>query len=88
VLEQQSRLPVTDQGVVIPKLWFGDVAMVEVREENGRLVLSPVDADVDKKPAPYDPNDPIWKWGSDPITDDPITAGSTNLDHYLYGSGQ
>lgn len=84
----EYRLPVTDQGVVLPKVWFGQAKEVVVRNENGRMNLEPVapqsqpivasQADQSKSPS-------IWDLGSDPIMDDPITDSSTNHDQYLYG---
>ncbi len=83
-----DRLPVTDQGVVIPKQWLGTATEVEVRRENGHIVVeavAPSGAEPTKaKPSGYDPNDPIWSWGRDPI-DIGITDGSVNLDKYVYG---
>ena len=84
MLEQHPRLPVTDQGVVVPKVWFGEASMVEVHLENGRLTLLPVAPEsTAQKPAPYDPDDPIWKWGQDPVDID-LTDGAVNHDKYLY----
>jgi hypothetical protein len=84
MLEQYHRLPVTDQGVVIPKVWFGEATEVELREENGRLWLFPVSHSTESPlPAPFDPEDPIWNWGKDPV-DTGITDASVNLDKYLY----
>ena len=87
MLDQYPRLPVTDAGVIVPKTCFGDAKEVSMRQENGHVVLEPVARIGDEAvslPAP-DPDDPIWKWGSDPL-DIPITDASANLDNYLYGS--
>jgi hypothetical protein len=77
------RFPVTDQGVVIPKTWFGSATEVELREDNGRLVLSPVSHPAEDRAEPWDPDDPIWAWGNDPI-DAGVFDASVNLDKYLY----
>lgn len=84
-----DRLPVTDQGVLIPKQWLGTATEVEVRRENGHIVVDAIAAPeaepAKAEPPGYDPNDdPIWSWGSDPI-DIGITDGSVNLDKYVYG---
>ena len=85
MLVNSNRFPVTDEGVVIPKVWFGDATEVEVRLENGQLVVVPVESSQEKKKIePYSPEDPIWSLGKNPITIDSIDDASTNLDKYLY----
>lgn len=84
----EYRLPVTEQGVILPKVWFGQAKEVVVRSENGHLKLETVESppqpiaasQVDQSNSPS-----IWDLGSDPIMDDPITDSSTNHDQYLYG---
>ena len=80
------KLPVTDAGVTLPKVWFGDATEVEVRRENGHVEIEPsVPVDIKSKPVePYDPDDPIWELGKK-TSDLNITDGSVNLDKYLYG---
>lgn len=84
-------LPVTDDGVAIPKEWLGDAVEVVVRSENGRVIVQLVEAhsvgDAAQAPA-SESQGSIWSIGSDPITDDPITDGSVNHDRYLYGPKQ
>jgi hypothetical protein len=38
------KLPVTESGVVLPKAWFGDATEVEVRPENGRVTVGPLES--------------------------------------------
>ena len=85
MLVNSNRFPVTDEGVVIPKAWFGDATEVEICQEKGRLVVVPVESSPKKKKIePYSPEDPIWNLGKNPITVDGIDDASTNLDKYLY----
>ncbi|WP_428307483.1 hypothetical protein [Lacipirellula sp.] len=82
----ECRLPVTDQGVVVPKGWFGQAQEVVVRNENGRVNLEPVATQSPPAPTSATPKSAsIWDIGSDPIMDDAITDSSTNHDRYLYG---
>ncbi|MCC6494086.1 MAG: AbrB/MazE/SpoVT family DNA-binding domain-containing protein [Pirellulales bacterium] len=83
MLEHGHRMAVTDQGVVIPKAWFGTATEVELREENGRLVLSPVTVGDEDRSGAFDPSDPIWTWGAD-AKGLGITDASVNLDKYIY----
>lgn len=64
---------VTEQGVTIPKEWFDGADEVEIRREDGVIVLVPLGA-----------ADPIWNLGRAPVADE-IPDASTNLDKYLYG---
>lgn len=77
------RLPVTDQGVTIPKIWLGNAVEVDMRSINGEIVVVPV-ASVRAPLEPYGPEDSIWNIGKNPV-DDEITDGSVNHDKYLYG---
>lgn len=61
-------------GVLIPRDLLGDVHEVEIRKENGVIVVVPIVAD-----------DPIWNLGTQPITTD-VSDASVNTDRYLYGS--
>jgi hypothetical protein len=80
------KLPVTENGVTLPKAWFGDATEVEVRQENGHVSIEPVvtGAHIPRQLEPYDPDDPIWQIGKK-TSDLPITDASVNLDKYLYG---
>lgn len=80
------KLSITENGVTLPKAWFGDATEVEVRRENGHVMVEPV-----QLPAPaaqpmsaYDPADPIWQLGKR-TSDVKISDASVNLDKYLYG---
>jgi hypothetical protein len=79
------KLPVTENGVTLPKAWFGDATEVEVRQENGHVSVEPVASvrndDKDSQPVPAD--DPLWKL-FEMTSDLPITDASVNLDKYLY----
>jgi hypothetical protein len=84
MLEQYPRLPVTDQGVFIPKVWFGEAKEVELRAVNGEIVVVPLGRQTRSAPvAPYSSEDPIWEFGKHPVDDGPSDA-SVNLDKYLY----
>jgi hypothetical protein len=83
MLEPYPRLPVTDIGVVIPKTWLGDATEVELRAVNGESVIVPVGPQAHSPAEPYDPDDPIWQFGKNPV-DLGITDGSVNHDKYLY----
>jgi hypothetical protein len=83
-----DRLPVTDQGIVIPKVWLGTATEVKLRHENGRLVIEPLppkNGSGDESAIPAD--DPLWRLCDDPV-DTGLTDASVNLDRYLYGSAE
>ncbi len=65
---------VTEQGLIIPKELLTGIRSVEIRQENGQIILTPTIED-----------DPIWGLGSDPISLD-IPDAAENHDHYIYGS--
>lgn len=69
------KLKVTEHGVTIPKRMLNDAEEVEVRRENGRIVIDPAVAE-----------DPIMGLGTDPVECGASDA-SVEHDHYLYGSG-
>lgn len=82
-----DRYPVTDQGVTIPKSWFGEAVEVEVRRVNGQLVLVPLNGaltEVDTNPIPISSDDPAWELGKQPIRMEGIDDASVNLDEYHY----
>lgn len=84
----EYRLPVTDEGVLLPKVWFGQAKEVVVRKENGQLKLETValqPQSTTASPVDLSKTPSIWDLGSDPIMDDPVTDSSTNHDQYLYG---
>jgi hypothetical protein len=83
------KLPVTDNGVTLPKAWFGNATEVDVRRENGHVTVEPLEPSSSPTPPiqPYDPEDPIWQLAK--ITSDlDITDASVNLDKYLYGDSE
>ena len=63
---------VTEQGVLVPKKLLKGIKEVEIRKDNGVILVVPV------------MEDPIFALGSQPIADD-ITDASENHDTYLYG---
>lgn len=67
------RSIVTEQGVVLPKQWFGGATEVEIRREGNQIVV-----------VPCRPDDPIRQLGRDPISAD-VDDASVNHDRYLYG---
>jgi hypothetical protein len=69
------RARVTKQGVLIPKQMLPDVEEVEIRAENGAVLVLPVH-----------PEDPIHGLGSAPVECGAPDA-SEHHDRYLYGSG-
>jgi hypothetical protein len=62
---------VTDRGVLIPKEFFPGIEEVEIRRQNGAIVVTPKQSD------------PIFDFGKDPLPDE-ITDASENLDRYIY----
>jgi hypothetical protein len=66
------RTEVTDQGLLIPKRFLEGIKEVEIRKENGLILIVPLPA-----------NDPILQLGQDPIDDD-VTDASVEHDRYIY----
>jgi virulence-associated protein VagC len=66
------RTEVTDQGLLIPKRFLVGVKEVEIRKENGMILIVPLPAE-----------DPILQLGQDPIDDD-VTDASVEHDRYIY----
>lgn len=66
------KTKVTEQGVLVPKKFFKGIAEVEIRKENGLVVVVPVT------------DDPILKLGKRPVSDD-VQDASENHDQYIYG---
>jgi virulence-associated protein VagC len=65
------RAKVTEQGVLLPKQWFGNVDEVEIRRERDVIVIAPVAA-----------QDPILSLGTQPIVVD-VDDASLHHDRYL-----
>jgi hypothetical protein len=68
----QMKTKVTEQGVMVPKKFLKGVKEVEIRKNNGVILVVPV------------AEDPILALGSQPIADE-ITDASQHHDRYLYG---
>lgn len=66
------KIEVTEKGVLIPKSLLENVREVDVRKEEGRIVVIPVPLD-----------DPIFRIGKNPV-EGGLSDASVNLDHYLY----
>ncbi len=66
------RTEVTDQGLLIPKRFLEGINEVEIRKENGVIVIVPLTM-----------ADPILQLGKDPIDDD-VTDSSVKHDQYIY----
>jgi virulence-associated protein VagC len=64
------RAKITAQGVLIPKDWFADATEVEIRKEEGRIIVVAL-------------NDPIFSLGTRPVKTG-VTDASENLDKHLY----
>jgi len=72
------KVQVGEKGVTVPRHMLGEAEEVEIRDEEGRIVIEPV------RTAKYEGTDPITGLGQDPVScgeDD----GSVNHDQYLYG---
>jgi hypothetical protein len=66
------RTEVTDQGILVPKRFLEGIKEVEIRKENGMILI-----------VPLPPKDPILQLGQDPIDDD-VTDASVEHDRYIY----
>lgn len=66
------RTEVTEEGLLIPKRFLKGVTNVEIRKEDGVVLVIPLPAD-----------DPILRLGQNPIDDD-VTDASVEHDKYLY----
>ena len=81
-------LDVTAEGLVIPAEWLGGIGRVDLRREDGRIVLVPVvegeAPSLPVEPERYSIFDPIHGLGANPV-DCGVTDGSINLDEYVYG---
>ena len=66
------KTKVTEQGVLVPKKLLKGIKEVEIRKDNGVILIVPVT------------EDPIFALGRQPIADD-ITDASENHDTYIYG---
>ncbi len=67
------RTKVSEEGVVIPKELLEGIAEVDIRKQNGLIVVMPVGK-----------RDPIYDIGKNPVRLG-IPDASENLDKYVYG---
>ena len=67
------RTKVSEQGVVIPKELLEGITEVDIRKQNGMIVVMPVGKE-----------DPIYDIGKNPVKLG-IPDASENLDKYIYG---
>ena len=65
------KTKVTEQGVIVPRKFLKGIKEVEIRKEKKVILVVPVT------------DDPIFKLGSQPITDN-IKDASENHDTYIY----
>jgi hypothetical protein len=66
------RTKVTENGVLIPKVWLEGIDEVEIQKAQNMIIVVPVQAD-----------DPILDLGKQPILLD-VEDASLNHDRYLY----
>ena len=69
-MELKSK--VTENGVVVPKRFLEGIEEVEIRKEDGLILIVPLTR-----------IDPVFNIGKNPI-DDEITDASVNHDRYIY----
>lgn len=67
------RTRVSEDGVVIPKELLEGIAEVDIRKQNGVIVVIPAGKE-----------DPLYNIGKDPVVSG-VTDASENLDNYIYG---
>jgi hypothetical protein len=67
------RTKVTENGVLIPKVWLEGIDEVEIRKEQNMIIVVPVQAE-----------DPILNLGKQSILLDVEDEASLNHDRYLY----
>jgi virulence-associated protein VagC len=72
------KVKVGEKGVTVPRQMLGDAEEVEIRDENGRIVIEPV-----REPKQED-EDPITGLGQNPVSCGAEDA-SVNHDQYLSG---
>lgn len=66
------RTKVTENGVLIPKVWLEGIDEVEIQKTQNMIIVMPVQAE-----------DPILSLGKQPILLD-VEDASLNHDRYLY----
>jgi hypothetical protein len=87
------KATMTKEGLLVPRevaeRVFGEGSEeLEISEEPGRLLISPVrGAGESRKGRADDGGDPILSLGEDPVEDPGATDASVNHDRYLYTPG-
>lgn len=79
------KLTVGRHGVTVPKHMLGDGEEVDVRDENGRIVLEPISQSDEPFQADDQTEDSILGLGEDPVSCGASDA-SEHHDRYLYGA--
>lgn len=72
------KAKVTSQGVLLPEHLFNGAELVEIHEQDGSIILTPI-SDGDEAIS----IDPILNLGSNPIEMDEVGDASVNHDRYL-----
>jgi virulence-associated protein VagC len=72
------KVKVGEKGVTVPREMLGDAKEVEIRDENGRIVIEPV------RKLKQEDEDPITGLGQNPVSCGAEDA-SVNHDQYLSG---
>ena len=67
------RTKVSENGVLIPKDLLTGITEVDIRKQNGVIVVIPAGKD-----------DPLYNIGKDPVACG-VSDASENLDKYIYG---
>ena len=67
------KTKVSENGVLIPKDLLTGITEVDIRKQNGVIIVIPAGSD-----------DPIYDIGKEPVTCG-VPDASENLDKYLYG---
>ena len=67
------RTKVSENGVLIPKDLLTGITEVDIRKQNGIIIVVPAGKD-----------DPIYDIGKEPV-ESGISDASENLDKYIYG---
>jgi hypothetical protein len=67
------KVKVSESGLVIPRRLLKGVKEVEVRRQNGLLIIVPIH-----------PKDPIFEIGKHPVKSG-VSDGSVEHDKYIYG---
>ena len=66
------KLNITEQGVLIPKAFFGESEEAELSLEAGQIIITPISKQTS-----------IWDLGNNPVESDVINGG-IHHDRYIY----